>query len=245
MNTDFDPLPWPDNFADWLQRRTEPATLKAIAYSAIDAFRTFHSGTINRNGSLDTLYFAACHPRFVVWEVALPLLAKLLGNASLGNASRGNACGAPGERFAGERFAGAGERFAGAGERFAGAGERFAGAGERFAGAGERFAGAGGTLRGGQAWFSVFSFSRLVYDDQSGMIKGENLATASPAIAIPKTRRMHRPNGVRAVSKSRRSVTPKAVRWCRTASNCRHDHRFAGDIGGTSPLPGCSVRVRG
>lgn len=77
MNTDFDPLPWPDNFADWLQRRTEPATLKAIAYSAIDAFRSFHSGTINRNGSLDTLYFAACHPRFVVWEVALPLLAKL------------------------------------------------------------------------------------------------------------------------------------------------------------------------
>jgi hypothetical protein len=77
VNTDFDPLRWQDNFADWLQRQNEPATLKAIAYSAIDAFRTFRGGTIARDASLDTLYFAVCHPRFVVWEVALPLLAKL------------------------------------------------------------------------------------------------------------------------------------------------------------------------
>jgi hypothetical protein len=39
--------------------------------------------------------------------------------------------------------------------------------------------------RRGQAWCSVFSSSRLAYDDRSGMIRGENLATASPAIAIP------------------------------------------------------------
>jgi predicted transcriptional regulator with HTH domain len=77
VNADFAPLPWPDNFADWLERRSEPASLKAIAYSAIDAFRNIHSGTITRDSSLETLYFAACHPRFVIWEVALPLLAKL------------------------------------------------------------------------------------------------------------------------------------------------------------------------
>ena len=77
VNAEFELLPWPDNFADWLQHRSEPATLKAIAYSAIDAFRTLQKGTITRDGPLDTLYLAARDPRFVVWEVALPLLAKL------------------------------------------------------------------------------------------------------------------------------------------------------------------------
>lgn len=77
MNTEFEPLPWPDNLADWLRHRNEPESLKAIAYSAIDSFRAIANGTISHRGSLDSLYLAACHPRFVVWEVALPLLAKL------------------------------------------------------------------------------------------------------------------------------------------------------------------------
>ena len=77
MNTEFEPLPWPDNFADWLRHRNEPESLKAIAYSAIDSFRAIVNGAISRDGSLDSLYLAACHPRFVVWDVALALLAKL------------------------------------------------------------------------------------------------------------------------------------------------------------------------
>jgi hypothetical protein len=77
VNTEFEPLPWPDNFADWLRHRNEPESLKAIAYTAIDSFRAIVNGAISRDGSLDSLYLAACHPRFVVWDVALTLLAKL------------------------------------------------------------------------------------------------------------------------------------------------------------------------
>lgn len=73
--------------------------------------------------------------------------------------------------------------------------------------------------RGGQVRFSVFRSSRLAYDDPSGMIKGENLATASPAIAIPKTRRLHRPRSLSfspPCSGRQRLGTPKSAtgaRW--------------------------------
>lgn len=77
MNAEFVALPWPENFVDWLQHQKEPDALKAIATSAIDAFRSLSNGTILREGPLSILYEAACHPRFVVWEVGLPLLAKL------------------------------------------------------------------------------------------------------------------------------------------------------------------------
>lgn len=77
VNAAFEPLPWPDNFTDWLNHRSEPTSMKDIAHSAIDAFKTCSNRTKFCDGQLDTLYLAACHPRFVVWGVGLPLLAKL------------------------------------------------------------------------------------------------------------------------------------------------------------------------
>lgn len=75
QNYMIDDLVSPDSFAQWLETRNEPNGLKDEARAAINAFREFLSEP--NSLSLETLYTAACHSRFLVWEVGLPLLARL------------------------------------------------------------------------------------------------------------------------------------------------------------------------
>lgn len=74
-------MPFPpltaDEFREWLERRHESDDVKRLAARAIDNFELVSDGGRNAVGALDELAVAAAHPRFVVWEVALPLLSRL------------------------------------------------------------------------------------------------------------------------------------------------------------------------
>ena len=70
MNTEFEPLPWADDFADWLRHRNEPESLKAIAYSAIDSFRAI--ATLIVTETVPPVQMAGCSARtFTEAEVTL------------------------------------------------------------------------------------------------------------------------------------------------------------------------------
>jgi hypothetical protein len=67
----------PQSYRKWLESRQEPRELKMIAVRAIDAFESLSHDQMAIEEALDCLYFAASHSRFVVWEVGLPLLARV------------------------------------------------------------------------------------------------------------------------------------------------------------------------
>jgi len=67
----------PQSFRDWLNHRRETKSLKSIASRAIDAFEMAWDNSHGIEHLLDAMYSAATHPRFVVWEVGLPLLSRL------------------------------------------------------------------------------------------------------------------------------------------------------------------------
>lgn len=75
MNDDF--RPDSQSYREWLGSRSEPPELKIIAVRAIDAFESITHDRKTIEEPLIDLYFAASHPRFVVWEVGLPLLAQI------------------------------------------------------------------------------------------------------------------------------------------------------------------------
>lgn len=66
----------PSDFRAWLDARRDPPALKEIAFQAIACFER---ATLDNESAaaIEELFAAAIHPRFVVWEVALPLLAQL------------------------------------------------------------------------------------------------------------------------------------------------------------------------
>ncbi|MBS0261508.1 MAG: hypothetical protein JSS02_06080 [Planctomycetes bacterium] len=75
-----DKRPSPDDFRDWLRGRHEPAALQTVVFQASDSYeRAVREG--ERLEPLAELLAAASHPRVVVWEVALPLLARLAETA--------------------------------------------------------------------------------------------------------------------------------------------------------------------
>ncbi len=75
MNDDFRPNS--QSYREWLDSRSEPPELKIIAVRAIDAFESITHNRRTVEEPLNDLYSAASHPRFVVWEVGLTLLAQL------------------------------------------------------------------------------------------------------------------------------------------------------------------------
>ena len=75
MNVDL-PLS-SQSFRDWLDSRGDPPELKMIAVRAIDAFESINHDPNDTEQPLNHLYAAASHPRFVVWDVGLPLLSQI------------------------------------------------------------------------------------------------------------------------------------------------------------------------
>lgn len=67
----------PEDYRSWLAGRHESEDLKAIALRAISLYVRAKEEPNSSDQFLDELLTAAAHPRFVVWEVALPLLAEL------------------------------------------------------------------------------------------------------------------------------------------------------------------------
>ena len=94
---------------------------------------------------------------------------------------------------------------------------------DRHAAIGRLSPGSPGGFRRGQAWFSVFRSSRLAYDVQSRMINGENVAVASPNIAIPKLPRLHRHRRRNEIASTRSSgiLGPEFGKTAPKAANLR------------------------
>lgn len=67
----------PESYRSWIDSRHEPVELKRVAYRAVDCYEQLASGDHQDEQTLDELYEAACHPRFVVWDVGLALLFHL------------------------------------------------------------------------------------------------------------------------------------------------------------------------
>lgn len=74
--------PTSQSYLRWLESRNEPPELKMIAVRAIDAFESITHDRKTIEEPLNCLYLAASHPRFVVWEVGLPLLAQIAERSS-------------------------------------------------------------------------------------------------------------------------------------------------------------------
>ncbi len=71
------PEPSPNSLRQWVTQRHEPSELTDVAITAIDAFEDAIASVIPSSEPLRVLTAAATHPRIVVWDIGLMLIARL------------------------------------------------------------------------------------------------------------------------------------------------------------------------